>query len=131
VVAIAVLGAFAGVLAFDAGRPNGASALPAYLAGLVVAAGSAIGGFGLLGRGRGLAPRRFVGLLLGLFLGRVALIGVFGLALHVLAPAHLAAGLLSLVGFHFIFAVVEVALLARAGAAGPGTGQKPRAIRSA
>jgi hypothetical protein len=131
VVAVAAVGAFVGAIALGAGRPGAGSDLPAYLAGLIVAAGSAIGGFGLLGRGRRLAPRRFVGLLLGLFLGRVVLIGVFGLALHVLAPAHLAAGLLSLVGFHFIFAVVEVALLARTGAAGPGTGQKPRAIRSA
>ena len=129
-VALAGLGALLGAATLESGRLGAASDLPAYLAGLIVAAGSAIGGFGLLGRGRDLAPRGFVGLLLGLFLSRVALIGVFGLALHVLAPAHLAAGLLSLVGFHFIFAVVEVALLARTGAAGRGTGQKPRAIRS-
>jgi hypothetical protein len=56
--------------------------------------------------------------LLGLFLGRVCLVGLFGLALRGLAPHHLASGLLSLVGFHFIFALLEVTLLARSGSAG-------------
>jgi hypothetical protein len=68
--------------------------------------------------------RAFVGLLLGLFLARVALVGAFGLALYVVAPAHLASGLLSLVGFHFIFAVFEIVLLARTGATGQGPGQQ-------
>lgn len=121
---MAAIGAVLGALAFGSGRLAAGGDLSAYVAGLVLAAGSAIGGFGLLGRGRSLALPRFVGLLLGLFLARVALVGAFGLALYVLAPAHLVSGLLSLVGFHFIFAVVEIVLLARAGAAGPGTGQQ-------
>lgn len=131
VVAIAGAGAVLGAIAFASGRLGAPGDLPAYLAGLAVAAGSSIGGFGLLARGRRLPARSFVGLLLGLFLGRVALVAVFGLALHALAPAHLASGLVALVGFHFIFAVVEVAFLARTGAAGGGTGRTTREIRSA
>jgi hypothetical protein len=105
-------------------------ALPAYLAGLALAAGSSLVGFALLRRGLAVGSHAFVALLLGLFLGRVALVGVFGLALYALAPAHLASGLLSLVGYHFVFALVEVALLARSGAAGLGVRRKTRATGS-
>ena len=52
-------------------------------------------------------------MLLGSFLGRLVLLVLYGLALLAVAPAHLAAGLVSLAGFHFVFTVLEVASLVR------------------
>jgi hypothetical protein len=123
VTAVAGLGIVLGAAAFRSGHVGMRDDLPAYAAGIVLAAGSSLGGLALLRRRMRSGGRAFAGLLLGLFLGRVALVGAFGLALSVVAPAHLVSGLLSLVGFHFIFAVLEIVLLARTGAAGQGTGQ--------
>ncbi len=113
-----------GAVAFRSGHVGMPDDLPAYAGGIVLAAGSSLGGLALLRRRMRSRARAFAGLLLGLFLGRVVLVGAFGLALYVVAPAHLVSGLLSLVGFHFIFAVLEIVLLARTGAAGQGTGQE-------
>lgn len=99
--------------------------LPAYAAGVALAAAASVGGFALLRGGSGRSARAFLALLLGVFLGRVALVGVFGLALHALAPAHLATGLVSLVGFHFAFTVIEVVLLARVRPFGGPGGETP------
>lgn len=57
-------------------------------------------------------------LLFGIFMGRVGLVLVFGVALYLLDPERLAVGLLSLVGFHFVCALIEVALLVRHGFGG-------------
>jgi hypothetical protein len=85
------------------------------VAGLLLAAAGSVGGFLLLSRAAGRESGSFLAWLLGVFLGRVALVASVGLTLYALAPAHLALGLVSLVGFHFLFAVIEVALLARNG----------------
>jgi hypothetical protein len=118
-------------VAFGSGWLGTPDDLPAYLAGLALAAGSSIVGFRLLGRANRLSAHAFVSLLLGLFLGRVTLVGAFGLALNLAAPAHLASGLLSLVGFHFIFAVSEIVLLARTRTTAPSQGPETRAIGAA
>jgi hypothetical protein len=89
-------------------------------AAVLLATGSSLAGAAALMRGMALSSSAFLRLLLGVFLGRVALVALFGIALYSLAPAHLAVGLLSLVGFHFVFAMTEVVLLARKPSAGPG-----------
>lgn len=113
---MASLGATAGLVA-TLGRPA-AVGVSAYLAGLALAWGSAAGGFALLRRGLARGSRAFTALLLGVFLARLALVALFGLGLLALAPVHVVTGLVSLVGFHFVFAMVEVALLSRSGPRG-------------
>jgi hypothetical protein len=114
--AVAGIGAAFGALALWTGVLGAPRFLPAYLAGITLAAASSLVGFALLRRAVVTGSRGFVGLLMGVFLGRVLLVGLFGLVLLAAAPAQLAVGLFSLVGFHFLFAVVEVSLLARSGA---------------
>jgi hypothetical protein len=87
--------------------------LAAYSAGLGLAVLSSLAGFALLGRATTRSGHGFAVLLLALFLARVALTGSFGLALFRLAPGVLAVGLLALAGYHFVFMVIEIALIAR------------------
>ncbi len=89
--------------------------LRAGAAGVVLAAAASLGGFALLRRGIDLPSRAFSMLLVGIFLGRVALVVAFGVALYLLDRERLAVGLLSLVGFHFVYAMIEVSLLIRSG----------------
>lgn len=93
------------------------SALAPFSAGLLLATGSSLLGFTLLQRHVRSSGSGFTALLMGLFLGRIALAALFGLALYTSAPAHLAMGLLSLAGFHFVLMLLEIVVLARSGRA--------------
>ena len=88
-------------------------AVAAVAGGLALAAAVSLAGALARGRARRAGARTFRAVLLGSFLGRLALLGLYGLALLAVAPTHLAAGLVSLAGFHFVFTVLEVASLAR------------------
>lgn len=112
VTSTAAAGLGIGRLALEGGAQGGGD-LSIYAGGLALAAAASLGGFALLRWGIARGSELFLTILLGLFLGRVALIALFGLAIIRFAPAHLAVGLLSLAGFHFIFAVIEITLLAR------------------
>ena len=120
------LGAVA--LAFGAVVLGGTSAardaLAVWAAAVALAGGSSAAGLALLWRLR-LDPRSgFAVALVGLFLGRVGLVGLFGLALLALAPGHLVLGLISFAGFHLLFTVLEIALLVRAPTRGGGGAER-------
>ncbi|MFN2433054.1 MAG: hypothetical protein ABR599_09640 [Gemmatimonadota bacterium] len=116
-----VLGA--GALASAAGRVAPA-AFATGAVGCSLAAASSVAGFAALARARVGNARAFAAALVGLFLGRVALVGLYGLALRVIAPAHVALGLVALAGFHFVFTVLEIRLLARPRDVRRGAGQR-------
>jgi hypothetical protein len=126
VVAIAGAGLALGGVAFRLAMIPSSGAFAAFAAGLALAVAASVGGVAVLRWGLARSAGAFTALLLGVFLGRVVLVGVFGLVVYALAPAHLATGLLSLVGFHFIFAVTEIAILARSRPAGRDRGEGAR-----